>query len=467
MPVPDDAYAAIAAPESLTTPVGTFDFVDGVPTADSLDRLYDAADLITAVQVYLATMPGVSLAAMREGVRSVGVTDAQHVGITVPRANSASLYLTANTDTTYAHTFLDLASNGPTVIEAPPNSLCVVDDFWFRYITDMGVTGPDGGAGGKYLFLPPDFEGADPPGYHVFRSPTYTIWAVFRALDGVEGIKRVAVYPLAAEDPPETVFIDIADSPHSTVHPNDASFYDEIDAIVQEEPIDSLDPERRGLLAAIGIVKGHPFEPDERMRRILANAAPLAAGIARAIAFRPRDPEAYYYPGSSWKRIFVGGSHEFLRDGARLLEARTLFHFLATVVTPAMTSATPGVGSQYAYTAEDGAGAWLDGGRSYRLRLPAGVPATDFWSVTVYDCQTRSFLRTDDPYPSVSSLSGDVQANEDGSIDVHFSPTAPNAPTTNWIQTVPGKGWFVVLRLYGPLASWFDGAWRPGEIEAE
>jgi hypothetical protein len=212
-------------------------------------------------------------------------------------------------------------------------------------------------------------------------------------------------------------------------------------------------------------VHGQPFAPDARMRRILAQAAPLAAAAARALAYAPRDPEAYIYPDSQWLHGFIGGSSEFLRQHARLLDARAQFHYLATVITPAMAAAHVGTGSAYAYTVKDATGAWLDGARDYRLRLPAGIPARNFWSVDLYDTQTRSLLEVDDPHPSVVSLDPAVRANDDGSVDLFFGPTPPDGRESNWVQTVPGKSWFTILRLYGPLEPWFDKTWRPGEIE--
>ncbi|MEV6966103.1 DUF1254 domain-containing protein [Hamadaea sp. NPDC051192] len=466
MSIDQTTLDSIALPDELRTVVGDFSFIDGVPSLDSVSSLYDVLDLLRGVEAFLVAMPGAALSAMRNGVRGIGMTSTATVGITDPRANSTSLYLTPNTDTTYAHAFLDLHADGPVVIEAPPKSLCVVDDFWFRYVTDMGIAGEDKGAGGKYLIVPPGHDEPLPDGYLVRPTPTFTNWAVFRALEGVPAIKTIKIYPLAkAADPPPTRFVDITDTPHNTVHANDFTFYEEVDAIVQEEPLDSLDPERRGILAAIGIVKGRPFAPDDRLRGILAKAAPLGAAIARALVYQPRDPDSYYYEGSSWKQAFVGGSYEFLRDGARLLDARALFHYFATVITPAMAAASVGAGSQYAYTAEDSDGGWLDGAKDYRLHLPPGVPAKNFWSVCVYDTQTRSLLRTDNPYPSVSSLDPKTVTNPDGSAEVYFGPNPPSDGSANWIQTVPGKGWFVMLRLYGPLESWFDKSWRPGEIE--
>jgi hypothetical protein len=462
-----DVLRSIAMPDQVSTPVGELRFFDGLPDEATVASSYDLLDLVRGIDVYLNTIPGASLVAMRAGFRSIGVDSSRVLAYTDPRANSGSYYLTANTETTYGSTFLDLRADGPTVVENPPESLCVVDDFWFRYVADLGLAGPDKGAGGKYLFLPPDYEGDVPDGYFTYRSPTYTNWLVVRALGGVESMKATRVYPLAeADDPPPMRFLNSVDLHHNTVHSNDYAYYPEIDSLVQEEPAGALDPERAGQLAAIGIVKGRPFAPDERMRGLLEKAAPIAAGIARALLFKPRNPDVYFYPGeSSWKAVFIGGSHEFLQGGARLLDARTLFHYAATVITPAMSAKTVGTGSQYAYTAEDATGAWLDGSRSYRLRLPAEVPAKNFWAVDLYDTQTRSLLRTDNPHPALSGLGGTVAVNEDGTTDLWFGPTAPAGRESNWVQTVPGKAWFAIFRLYGPLEPWFDKTWRPGEFE--
>src|ERR1700761_3979007 len=179
-----EAVVALGMPGTVETPLGTFDLVDGVPTAASTTNLYDALDFMRGVEVFLNTVPGASLVAMRNGFRSIGLTEPNQIGYTEPRANSGSLFLTPNTETTYGSMFFDLRETGPFVIEPPLQSLCVVDDFWFRYVTDMGIAGPDRGEGGKYLFLPPGFEGEIPEGYFVCRTPTFTNWVVLRALGG-------------------------------------------------------------------------------------------------------------------------------------------------------------------------------------------------------------------------------------------------------------------------------------------
>ena len=329
------AIAGLSSRDTIESPFGQLDFFDGVPRPDTVTRVYDA----------LGPDAG-DRGVPQRGARSVaggdaarvcgppGVTSSRVIGITEPRANSNSLFLTPNTETTYGTTFLDLKAWGPTVIEAPPESLCVVDDFWFRYVADMGIAGPDRGAGGEYLFLPPGYDGDVPDeGYFVYHCPTFTNWVVLRALGGVPAMKQTRIYPLAeVAAPQDNEFINLADQVFNTVHSNDFSFFEEVAELVQEEPIEALDAERAGQLAAIGIVAGQPFAPDERLRGILSRAAEIGAGIARTVAYEPRDPDAVLY--GSWKNAFVGGSHEFLRNGARLLDARTQFHYLATVVTP-------------------------------------------------------------------------------------------------------------------------------------
>ena len=460
-----EAIASLSTPDTIETPFGRLDFFDGVPRPTTVTAVYDALDLMRGIEVFLNCVPGASLVAMRRGFRASGVTSGRVIGLTDPRANSGSLFLTPNTETTYGSTFLDLREWGPTVIEAPPESLCVVDDFWFRYVADMGIAGPDRGAGGKYLFLPPGYEGDVPDGYFTYECPTFTNWVVLRALGGVPAMKQTRIYPLSeAGAPGDNVFINLAELVFNTVHANDFSFFEEIDELLQEEPIEALDPERAGQLAAIGLVKGEPFAPDDHRRETLNRAATIGAGMSRVVAYAPRDPDAVLV--GSWKNAFVGGSHEFLRNGARLLDARTQFHYLATVITPAMAHAQVGAGSAYAYTVQDSNGDLLDGARTYRLHVDANPPAKNFWSVDVYDTQTRSLIQVPStPYPALASNSGTLRANPDGSYDLYFGPTAPEGSESNWVETIPGKSWFQLFRLYGPLEPWFDQTWTLNEFE--
>jgi hypothetical protein len=468
----------ILTPDSVETRIGTLKFFDGFPDKDTTQKAYDNLDFMRGVETFLNFIPAASIEGMRQGMIEMGATKSNQGVLLAQLLDSSPLFLTGNTDTVYASVILDLEKDGPTVVEIPPGSgPGTVNDAFFRFVVDMGAPGPDKGKGGKYLILPPDYKGNVPEGYFVARSTSYVNWLILRGflVDGKpdaaakafrEGLK---VYSLAqAKNPPAMQFINGSEKDFNTIHANNYMFYEELATVIAREPIDFLDPELRGLAASIGIRKDKPFAPDARMKAILTESVAVGNATARAIAFQTRDPEAYYYEKSRWKAAFVGGDYKWLIDGGvggRNLDARTLFFYQATVNTPAMVLKIPGVGSQYAYTEQDADGNYLDGAKNYRLHIPANVPAKDFWSVVLYDPQTRSELQTSQPFPSKNNKRNPLVANADGSVDLYFGPKPPEGKEANWIQSVPGKGWYTILRLYGPLEPWFDKTWRPGEIE--
>jgi hypothetical protein len=470
---------SITTPDRVETRLGMLEFFDGLPTAATADLLHDHLTFIRGVESFLNGVPAASIEAMRRGMVELGAVTSQQCVIMDQLMDSNPLFLTGNTDTVYASVILDLGRDGATVVEIPPG--CgpgTVNDAWFRFVVDMGAPGPDRGRGGKYLVLPPDHEGDVPDGYFTVTSPSWTNWMILRGFltDGRpdaaaanfrEGLR---VYPLAASaDPPAMEFISGSGRNVNTIHANDATFFEELHAVIDREHLAVIDAETRGLLASVGIRKGHPFAPDERTAGLLEDAAAVGNATARSLFFRPRDPDAYIYDdGSHWKTGFVGGDYRWLIDdgaGGRNLDARTYFFYVATVNTPAMALEMVGVGSQYAILDVDRNDDYLDGARTYRLTIPADPPAKDFWSVVAYDPQSRSELRTGQPYPSKNSVKDPLDQNDDGSVDLYFGPSAPDGHEANWIQTVPGKGWFLILRLYGPLEQWFDHTWRPGELD--
>ena len=417
------------------------------------------------------------MVALRNGHRELGITEAHQVAIFEDLMDSKSLWLTPNSETVYASTFLDLRESGPVVIQSPPNVLGILDDMWMRYVGDVGNAGPDRGQGGRFLVLPPGYEGDAPDGYHVFRSKTYGVWFIVRGflVDGDTGPavasfkKHLRIYPLSqADNPPAMRFKNTSGKYNNTIHANDYHFFEELHSLIQEEHEDAISPEARGRLALLGIVKGRPFAPDERMRATLDEAAWVGATIARSMSFAARDDMSYFYPDGdrTWFSAFAIGSHEFLaQEGWLHRDARTQFMYNAIAITPAMTVAMPGIGSAYAAACRDANGAYLNGAKTYKLTLPPNVPAKDFWSVVLYDVQTRAMLQTDQQFPSLNSERGGVESNADGSVDIYFGPKAPADKQENWIQTVPDKGFWLILRLYGPLEPWFEKTWRPGEIE--
>ena len=471
-PIPEN----ITTPDKVETPIGRLEFFDGVPIGNTTAMLYDYVDRARAVEVFINMTPAVSMYHIRQGQRDLGHTKCNQIVIAEKMGDSKPLVLTWNNTSLYTWGFLDLKQDGPTVIEIPPDVLGILDDMYFRYITDMGAAGPDRGKGGKYLILPPGYRGDVPKGYYVFESKTHGVWNFMRGYvrdsvkAAVKNIKQnLKVYPLAKKDnPPKMEFKNMSGlAGYNTIMPNDFSFYESLDALIQEEPIDFLDPETRGQIASIGIVKGKRFNPDQRMKKLLTEAVAIGNAYARANTVFPRDPGHRYYPdtGSEWVMAFADNDTYFLKDGARRFDSRLWMHYNAVCVTPAMALTKPGAGSQYAIAGLDAKHRPLDGSKTYKLHLPPKFPVKDNWSVTIYDTQTRSMMQTDQKFAGINSLSGKVKENQDGSIDVVFSPKTPKGMKNNWVQTIPGKSWFIILRAYGPLAPWIDKTWRPGELE--
>ncbi|MFB3115698.1 MAG: DUF1254 domain-containing protein [Nitrospirales bacterium] len=469
---------SIMTPDSVESRLGTLEFFDGVPTQETADKVMENLLFLRGVETFLNGIPATSIAALRTGLMGLGAKEAHHLVVTEKLMDSNPIFLTANTDTVYAFNTFDLEKTGPLVIEVPAGSgPGTVNDAFFRFVVDMGAPGPDKGQGGKYLIVPPGYEGELPEGYFVASSRSYINVLILRGflVDGKPDAaadmfsKGVKIYPLAETDnPPEMVIFSGSDVNYNTVHANDYTFYEELAHVLDKEPIDFIDPELRGLFASIGLQKGKPFSPGPAAKETLTEAIAVANATARAIAFRTPFKDAYFYEDSNWQQGFIGGDYQWLRDGGeggRYLDARTMFFYIATVNTPAMVLKMVGLGSQYAGAMKDSQGNAFNGAKTYQLHIPSNVPAKDFWSLVVYDTQTRSELQTGNPFPSLNNKRNAIEENPDGSVDVYFGPRAPEGKESNWIETVPGKSWFVILRLYGPLEPWFDKTWRPGEIE--
>jgi hypothetical protein len=508
-----ETLASISTPDKVESRLGTLEFTDGFPTPATVEKVYDHLDFVHGVDAFDRAFPGASLAALRAGFQSIGVED-NEVLLFSTLMDSASLFLTANCDTLYFLSFIDL-SDGPMVLDVPPlgppsGILGCIDDMWFDWVTDFGLPGPDRAAGGKYLLVGPGYDGALPDsGYHVSHVRTTRAIMLGRAFmidgdpapvakvirDGLRigpytpGAHGTAVASFLAgeatlgQDPPqvETRFHEGSGVSFNTVPPNDFSYWELVNDVVQGEPVESGGPERLGLLAAIGIVKGQPFNPDDRMRKILEEAVAVGNATARTVSFAPRPEEGWaYYPDSQWTNVLFSGGYTFLdpppeitpdgavaaeSDGARKLNARIAFFYPYTGITPAMCMRLTGIGSQYIWAMRGGDGEPLDGDRSYKITLPPDIPQSRFWSVMLYDNQTRSMLQTGQAKPDVGSQSGTVVTNDDGTTDVYIGPTAPDGHEANWLQTAPGKGFFTILRLYSPEKAFFDKTWRPSEVE--
>lgn len=455
--------------ETLRTRAGEFAFRNGYPAEGVTARLLDLQALLRATEVYTTQMMRTSEIASREGQRAFGATTPQHVIVWEQLMDARTLLLTANTETVYAISHLALKDDGPTVIEAPPKMLGFLQDGLQRHLMDIGPLGPDKGQGGKFLVLPPGYGGDVPAGYFVSRSPTYSAMFAVRGfqVDGktdapVALMKRIRVYPLAkAASPPPMQFMNGSNRDIDTIFPDNLRYFELLAQLVEEEPAELFDPTERAQMQAIGIAKGTPFRPDERMRALLTEAARLGGAMARANSFDTPDV-GRFYPDRRWQGVPSDNDYTFTRDGIPQVDARNFAYYMAAGNSPAMMEKNVGQGSQYLWTYRDGDGDFLDGGKRYRLHVAAHLPAKNFWSVVVYDALSRSELENGQPLPSVSSYTKPA-INADGTIDIDFGPAKP-VDGANWIRTVPGRGWFPIFRFYSPTEAYFDKSWKLEDI---
>ncbi len=511
--VPASVVDSLGAPARIETGLGELAFKDGVPTDETARKTFDMLDFTQALNVYNNSFRGASALAIVKGFEGIGAMPGDVV-IFEKFMDAHSLFLTANADTVYYLTGLDL-SKGPVVVEQPPGAVGTINDMWFSWIIDIGGPGPDRGLGGKYLIVGPDYDGPLPEGgYFVAHSKTNLALYAARAylVDGkpepaVENIKKtMKVYPYqpgsygtsiaeALDGPvriagepkiPEMKFIDGSGLSVNTIPPSDYTFFEMLNENVQSEPATSYDVELAGQLAAIGIVHGKPFNPDARMKKILTDAAAFGQATGRALNwnYALKHPDWAYYEGSQWGTMLWEGGANFETPpplfeegmfkplpptGARTLDSRTAFYYGYTLDSPGMIMRIPGVGSQYLMGFADADGKPFDGAKTYKVVLPPKIPAEAFWSLTLYDNQTRSMLLTPQNYPRAGSQnypSPAAEAAADGTTTIWFGPKQPEGVARgNWIQTDPDKGWFTILRLYSPLPSFFDKSWRIGEIE--
>jgi hypothetical protein len=392
-------------------------------------------------------------------------TQPKHVGFTL------------NSDTPYGGMLLDLHA-GPLVIEIPEGPLLgAALDINQRWIMDMGLPGPDAGKGGRHLLLPPGDKGEAPSGYYVGRATSYRVIAGMRSLpvagDVPGAIARLQTITVRPLNPPsrwsEPTWFDQTPAPQDqTPYTWEATlrYWQTLYEVVNSEPPLEDSRAQYGDLAALGIVKGQPFEPDARMLRILEEAARLGAAQMRAEAFADRRPDRVVWKDRQWQWAslrFENGS--FDTPNYRDTYALDKWFYQAIATSPAMFRRDPAAGSLYWLGLRDSAGMYLDGGKTYRLNVPVPVPAKLFWSVTVYDAETRSQVQTEQGKAALRSLF-ELRALPAGdTADLYFGPATPRGCEGRWIQTIPGKGWFVYFRIYGPQQPAFDGSWKPGDFE--
>ena len=449
-----------------------YEFKGGYPTPETVQKAYDDADLTRAIQAYKFFYPTVSF----EGTWRGNLKEGAVANSVFPllEGSPKQLVFTPNSDTPYAGLPLDL-SKGPIVIDIPPGPIMgAANDLNQRWVSDLGLPGPDAGKGGKHLLVGPEYKGKTPNGYYIARATTNRVLVLLRAIPPAGNndvanalIQTVKVYPLnqtAGWKAPTWVKLPKGDFTPLQWETN-IQYWQVLKEIIDLEPAYEAYRSYYGELAGLGIVKGQPFRPDDRMKGILDKAAKIANAQMRVQSFADRRPDRVAWSDRKWEWATLRPENgTFDMPTYKDLDARAKWFYQAQVESPAMFRRSAGAGSLYWLGTRDAGGAYLDGGKNYKLRVPLPAPAKLFWSVTVYDAETRSEIATDQGHAALRSLF-ELKNVTGASADLYFGPNAPAGKENQWIKTTPGKGWFTYFRIYGPEAAAFNGSWKPDDFE--
>jgi hypothetical protein len=470
-------------------------FQQNRPTAETAQTLQDELLFQRATQTYLWALPLVNTLGMKVGSEKQFGAGYNVLPVWKKRLDAKTLVTTPNSDVIYAMSYVDLGKDGPIVFEAPPMLQGILLDFWQRpipvdggkFFGDVGLPGPDGGKGGKFLLLPPGYKGQVPPGYFVYRPGTNNVFIFLRAFyqdpkdlsPPVNLIQQSKIYPLNAKDTAKAMtFPDASGVPVNMLPISDGSAFDQLKALIDSEPSSIASPDWLGMLATLGIVKGQPFNPDPKTRAILDAAARTGYKMSRVIGFKDNvDGRSFLmYPNRHWVHPIAEGTPEnpggpfsdfawTRKDGGYIdLNTRIWLFTNYYSVSPGMLSQTPGKGAKYGVGFVDSENNPLTGDNNYRINLPANIPAANFWSITLYEAENASGLANGQPFPSLGSRDKPAQ-NPDGSTDIYLGQKAPAGKEGNWLATPAGRGYFVIFRLYGPTEAAIDKTWVPGDVE--
>lgn len=442
------------------------------------ESLRDELFLQHAIHAYIMTLSLLNVIGMRDGSEATFGKGYNILPIWKDRMDSLCQVPTPNADVIYSMSYLDLKETGPLVVHAPANVIGMFTDFFQRTITDVGAVGPDRARGGLYLLLPPGYAGPVPGGYFAFPSSTYNVFLFFRTLmeqgdngpnpaPAVANAEQTRVYPLYEVERrvKPMQFPNGSGRRINMMYPVDISYWSKLKAFVDHEPVECMTMELRGVLAAIGIVKGQPFSPNARQQELLLQAvhkAPRMILASRQLG-RP-DGRQLYYEGRQWETTWAGATAEWYQESYLDFMQRASFFQVAYSSAPAMVMRTTGAGSKYPLTVRDADGNRLNGSNAYRLHVPPGIPAGLFWAVTVYNITDGTMPETPQRLPSINGYNR-VAKNNDGSIDLYFGAQRPAAaPESNWIQVQEGRHFLVTLRLYGTGIEFYDQSWKPDDV---
>jgi hypothetical protein len=480
------AASVIAALAAMTTPGHA---QDAPPLVEQLNNgnwlpqheaesLRDELFYQRAIHAYMTMLPALNTIGMRDGSEAAFGKGYNVLPIWKDRMDARTWVPTPNADVIYSMSYLDLKETGPLVVAAPRDVIGMFTDFFQRTITDVGAIGPDRARGGLYLLLPPDYDGEIPQGYFAFKSSTYNVFLFFRTImakgdngpdpkPAVALAEQTRIYPLWAseKDVKPMQFPNGSGKRVNMMYPVDNTYWTKLKAFIDYESVSAIDPELRGVLASIGIIKGEPFNPTAKQQELLKKAVETAPKMILALRQLGRpDGRNLYYTDRQYENVWGGATSEWLQDSYRDVNQRATYFQVAYSSAPAMVMRTLGAGSKYPVALRDSKGEFLNGSNTYKLHLPPNPPAALFWAVTAYNITDGTMVEAPQLMPSINGFNK-VATNSDGSIDLWFGPSKPaSAPDSNFIQTVSGRNFLVALRLYGTGVEFFDQSWKPNDV---
>ncbi len=467
------------SPTKVRTRIGDIEFTDGgfaggYPTLASTEKLTDELDFQRATQAYLWALPLVSYGEwLRAHEEVFHAGDGDIVQSKTPQAKQG--ILTANVTTPYAVSFADLTRTGPLVLEVPAGpSAGVIDDMWERAIADFGVSGPDKGKGARYLILGPGMaapQGLDSGKFRVVQNLTNVVFIAIRALqpdpaDADTFLRKVKIYPYDKRDSdPKTRVIVVGDDiAWGQWQPRGMDYWRALKTILDREVVAPRDRLMLSMLDSLGLRKGEAFNPDARQKRLLKEAAVVGEAMAKATTFDKPFANGDLYRGTHWDQLLIV-PYDDRAEYTDQMYRRAAFTYEAVSRGKAYYIQKPGIGQQYRTAYKDADGQFLLGREHYTLTMPKNPPAKIFWSVVVYDVNTRTPIINSEWRAVVSSRTG-LKENANGSVVLHFSPKLPaGVAKENWIQTNPEESWFTYLRFYGPTKEYFDQSYPLQDIQ--
>lgn len=419
-------------------------------------------------------IPAVSMLSMRKGNFFLGGDYNTVFWLSKPPTPMAEA-ITPNNQTPYASIYLN-TKEGSVVLEIPPASKKVAifgsaTNVWQVPVADIGPAGMDQGKGGKYLFLQPGYDNKVPEGYFTVPMDQYGVYVALRLIplngasfeEAAVYAENINAYPLSqADNPPKGNYIDMADKRIPTLPVYDLSFFENLAELLNDEPLLERDKVMGGMLASIGIEKGKSFAPEGKVKKALEKAAKDGFAYLEYTFETPGYSHEIYWPDCQWLSIKQPSKDGFVYDEGEYLlldERGSLFHWVTFIPRHL------GKASAYLLGTRDADGELLSGKQNYTFKVPADVPAKDFWSVIAYGKTTKSFIYNDADRVGLSSYDkSSLKVNDDGTIDIYFSEKAPAGLESNWIPTA-GEDFFLLFRLYGPEDAYFNKSFKLPDLE--